>query len=119
MSRVLVFSDRLPTDPSWKGACTWEIIRALAEAHHEVTVFTTQSPELIPITHPRLTVARPASSFGVDKMGRWAQALLALRPEVIHTFALQKSNTWPSLSVWPYLDALSHASRSASGVNTV
>jgi hypothetical protein len=106
MARLAVLTDRLPDDPSWKGAYAWEIIRGLAESQHEVVVFTTEDPERVPVTHPRLTVARPAPSWSVDRMPRWAQALLNYRPEVIHTFALKESSLWPRLTVWPYLDAL-------------
>lgn len=105
MARLAVLTDRLPSDPSWKGAYTWEIIRQLCETQHEVAVFTTQDPDLIPLTHSRLTVARPASSFSAEKLPKWAQALLVYRPEVVQTFPLDQSSRWPSLSVWPYLDA--------------
>jgi hypothetical protein len=106
MARLAVLTDRLPDDPSWKGAYIWEIIRGLAESQHEVAVFTTEDPERISMTHPRLTVARPAPAWSVDRMARWAQALLNYRPEVIHTFALKESTLWPRLTVWPYLDVL-------------
>ncbi|MBX3022842.1 MAG: hypothetical protein KF799_14300 [Bdellovibrionales bacterium] len=106
MARLAVLTDRLPGDASWKGAYTWEIIRSLCESQHEVTVFTTENPEHIPLTHSRLTVARPARSFSADKLPRWTQALLVYRPEVIHTFPLQNTAHWPSLTVWPYLDAV-------------
>ena len=106
MARLAVLTDRLPDDPSWKGAYTWEIIRALSESQHEVVVFTPEDPERIAFTHPRLTVARPAPNWNAERLPRWAQALIQLRPEVIHTFALKPSTLWPALSVWPYLEAL-------------
>lgn len=106
MARLAVFTDRLPDDPSWKGAYTWEIIRTLCESQHEVAVFTTENPDLITLTHSRLTVGRPAPAFTADKLPKWAQAVLAYRPEVIHTFALRKTAVWPSLTIWPYLDAV-------------
>ena len=106
MARLAILIDRLPEDPSWKGAYLWQVVRALADSQHDVTVFTTEDPERVGITHARLTVARPASHFGVDKMGRWTQALLTLRPHIIHTFALNPTPRWPTLSVWPYLDSV-------------
>lgn len=106
MARLAILTDRLPRDPSWKGAVVWQIIRHLAESQHEVAVFTTESPEQISFTHSRLTVARPAPSFGVERLPRFAQALISYRPEVIHTFAVKRSSLWPSLTLWPYLDAV-------------
>lgn len=106
MAKVAVLTDRLPNDPSWKGAYTWEIIRQLAESQHEVRVFMTDDPDQIPFTHSRLTLARPAWSFGAERLPKWAQALIAFQPNVIHTFALKPSSAWPSLTVWPYLDAV-------------
>lgn len=106
MARVAVLTDRLPNDPSWKGAYTWEIIRGLVESQHEVAVFTTADPDRIPLVHPRLTVARPASTFTAEKMPRWSRALLSHQPQVVHTFALQPSTLWPALTIWPYMDAL-------------
>jgi hypothetical protein len=86
LARLAVFTDRLPNDPSWKGAYTWEIIRGLAESQHEVLVFTTHDPEQIPLTHPRLTVARPAPAFTVDSLPRWSQRVITLPPEFIQKF---------------------------------
>lgn len=106
MARLAVLTDRLPGDRDLKGAYAWEIIRALAESQHEVTVFTTHDPERIDVSHPRLNVARPANAFTVDKMPRWTQALLTCRPEVIHTFAPAARTAWPKFTVWPYLDAV-------------
>lgn len=106
MARVAVLTDRTAQDPSWKGAYIWQTIGHLAESQHEVIVFTTGDLDQIPITHPRLSVARPAPNFHVDRLKPWSQALIQFRPEVIHTFALNESAVWPSLTVWPYLDAL-------------
>jgi hypothetical protein len=69
-------------------------------------VFTTEDPEKISVVHPRLTVARPAPSWGVERLPRFAQALIQFRPEVIHTFALKPTRLWPKLTLWPYLEAL-------------
>lgn len=106
MARLAVLTDRSPDDPDWKGAYAWEIIRALAESQHEVAVFTTIAPETIGITHPRLTVARPAPSWALSGVTGWAAALLNFRPEIIHSFALTRAPIWPALTVWPYLEAI-------------
>lgn len=105
MARVTVLTDRLPDDRSWKGPCGWEIIRSLAESQHDVTVYTTENPECINVTHPRLNIARPAKSWSVDKLPKWTQAILVSQPEILHTFALKPSSMWQAASVWPYLDA--------------
>ncbi len=66
MARVLVFTDRTPDDDDWKGAFAWGLIRALAESQHQVLVLTTAEPELIGVSHPRLTVGRPAPNWGAQ-----------------------------------------------------
>lgn len=103
MARVLVFTDRTPDDDDWKGAFAWGLIRALAESQHQVLVLTTAEPELIRITHPRLTIGRPAPNWGAQHLPKFVQGLIMFRPDVIHTFALKKSRLPSALTIWPYL----------------
>lgn len=103
MAKLAVLTDRQPDDTDWKGAFIWRLILSLAESQHEVLVLTTQDPMEIPITHPLLTIAQPAESWRLDKLPKWAQALIQFRPEIIHTFALQPQRTWSQLTIWPYL----------------
>jgi|GEM_PF-5031255 len=103
MARVLVLTDRHPLDPDWKGAVAWNLILSLSESQHQVLVLTTQDPETIPISHPRLTIARPAKSWDARQLPKFLQGILLFRPEVIHTFAVKPSRLWKGLSIWPYL----------------
>lgn len=105
MARLAVLTDRLPSDTDWKGAHIWRLILALAESHHEVTVFTPLDPALIDCEHPRLNIARPADSWRLDRLLPWLQALMSFKPEVIHTFAPRPNSTWPTLTIWPYLNS--------------
>lgn len=103
MARVLVLTDRHPLDPDWKGAVAWKLILALSEAQHQVLVLTTLNPDSISITHPRLTIARPAKTWDARQLPKFLQGILLFKPEVIHTFALKPSRLWKTLTVWPYL----------------
>lgn len=105
MARVLILTDRHPLDPDWKGAVAWKLILSLSESQHQVLVLTTQDPETISITHPRLTIARPAKTWDARQLPKFLQGILLFRPEVIHTFALKPTRLWKSLSLWPYLHA--------------
>lgn len=106
MARLLVLTDLPPDDTAWKGALTWRIILSLAESHHEVMVLTPVELEKIQITHPRLLVTRPVDSWRVDQLPMIAKVLLTYQPQIIHSFAFQARSGWPSLSVWPYLNAM-------------
>lgn len=106
MARVLVLTDLNPQDTQWKGAVSWRIIQSLAESQHEVLVVTPLALENITLTHSRLTVTRPISSWRADQMIPLSRVLLRFRPQVIHTFALEPSRMWPNLTLWPYLTAL-------------
>ncbi len=105
MARVLVLTDRHPLDPDCKGAVAWNLILSLSESQHQVLVLTTQDPETIPITHPRLTIARPANSWHARHLPKFLQGILFFQPEVIHTFSLKPSRLWQGLTLWPYLHA--------------
>jgi hypothetical protein len=105
MAKLAVLTDRGPSDLDWKGAYIWKVILSLAESQHEVLVLTPLDPELIPLTHPRLTVIRPAVSWRLDHLTKWLMALLQFRPEVIHTFAPLNSSQWSFASIWPYLNS--------------
>lgn len=104
MARVLVLTDRHPLDSDWKGAVAWKLILALSEAQHQVLVLTTLDPETISITHPRLTIARPAKTWDARQLPKFLQGILLFKPEVIHTFALKPSRLWKTLTIWPYLN---------------
>ncbi len=103
MARVLVLTDRQPADFEWKGAFAWDLIRSLAESQHQVLVLTTEDPGQIEVSHPRLTIARPAKSWGVQNLPKFLQAILMFRPEVICTITPQASSLPKGLSIWPYL----------------
>ena len=105
MARVLVLTDRLPKDTDWKGAYTWDIIMQLAESQHEVMALTTSDVSEITLSHPRLTIARPAPSFGVGHLPMWIKSILGFHPEVIHTFALKPDRRPAWTTVWPFLNA--------------
>lgn len=105
MAKLAVLTDRRHDDTDWKGAFTWRLILSLAESQHEVLVLTTQDPIEIPVTHPLLTVAQPADSWRLDKLPKWAQALLQFKPEIIHTFAFHPQHNWSQLTIWPYLNS--------------
>ncbi len=104
MARVLVLTDRHPLDPDWKGAIAWKLILSLSESQHQVLVLTTQDPESIMITHPRLTIASPAKTWDARQFPKFLQGILLFRPEIIHTFAVRPSRLWKGLSIWPYLN---------------
>jgi len=104
MARVLVLTDRHPLDSDWKGAVAWNLIRSLAESQHQVLVLTTLDPETIDVTHPRLTIARPAQSWSAAALPKFLQGILLFQPEVVHTFAVKPSRLWQSLTLWPYLN---------------
>jgi hypothetical protein len=106
MAKVLVLTDRTPDDTDWKGALTWRTILALAECQHEVLVATPAPFERIGVTHPRLNIIRPIQSWAVSQLPKLAKTLLTYRPDVVHTFALNRSKLWPSLSLWPFFSAL-------------
>ena len=106
MARVLVLTDRTPSDPEWKGAFIWRTILSLAECHHEVLVATPVLSDLIPFTHPRLNIIRPVTSWRIDQLPKLIKAIFSFRPDIIHTFALTSSRLWPSLSVWPFLSMI-------------
>ncbi len=90
MARLLVFADREPGDAEWKGSVVWDTIQSLAEAHHEVLALTPLDLSLLEsVSHPRLTLAQPAPSFGLRYMGRWLRAILQFQPQIVHTFALR------------------------------
>jgi hypothetical protein len=103
MARVLVLTDRHPLDTDWKGAVAWNLILSLSESQHQVLVLTTQDPETIHITHPRLTIARPAKTWDARHLPKFLKGILLFRPEIIHTFALKPSRLWKGLTIWPYL----------------
>ncbi len=103
MARVLVLTDRLPADPDWKGAFAWNLIRNLAESQHQVLVLTTRDLSQLNVSHPLLTVARPASSWRIDHLPKFLQAIFLFKPEVVHTFAPRPAKLWPALSMWPVL----------------
>jgi hypothetical protein len=103
--RVLVLTDRTPADDDWKGAFAWKLILSLAESQHQVLVFTTADPDSIGITHPRLSIGRPAPGWGAQHLPKFIQGIIMFRPEVIQTFAMKPSKLWPSLTVWPYLNS--------------
>jgi hypothetical protein len=103
MAKVLVLTDRGPNDFEWKGAFAWNLIRSLAESQHEVLVLTTEDTAEISLTHPRLTIARPASSWGVHYLPKFLQAIFLFQPEVICTVTPQAPKRWSGLSIWPYL----------------
>lgn len=104
MARVLILTDRHPEDADWKGAMAWSLIRSLCESQHQVLVLTTLDPESISISHPRLTLARPAPSWAVSHLPQFIQAIMLFNPDVIHTFALKPSRLWKNLTLWPYLN---------------
>ncbi len=103
--RVAVFTDRVEQDPDWKGAYVWQIILGLIESHHEVLVLTNNS-QISQATHSRLLITHPAPSWSVRYLPRVVQTVLSFKPEVIHTFALRADTRWPSLTIWPFLAAL-------------
>lgn len=105
MARVLVLTDRLPSDHDWKGAFTWKLILSLAESQHQVLVLTTAETEAIGITHPRLSIGRPAPSWAAQHLPKFLQGILMFRPEVVQTFAMRPSKLWPALTIWPYLNS--------------
>lgn len=105
MARVLVLTDRLPDDHDWKGAFTWKLILSLAESQHQVLVLTTADTEAIGITHPRLSIGRPAPSWTAQHLPKFLQGILMFRPEVVQTFALKPSKLWPAMTIWPYLNS--------------
>lgn len=119
MARILVFTDRHPEDPDWKGAIAWNLIQSLAESQHQVLVFTTRDPEAIDVRHPRLTIARPANSWRADHLPKFLQGILLFRPEVIHTFALHPSRSWKGLTIWPYLHTALKALPSLKRFSTI
>lgn len=106
MARVLVLTDRQPSDPDWKGAFAWSLIRSLADSQHQVLVLTTVDIDTIEISHPRLTIARPAKSWQALYFPKFLQAIMMFRPEVIHTFVGRPSRLPGALTVWPYLHSL-------------
>lgn len=101
MARLAVFIDRPLSDREWKGAFAWKIALALAESQHEVLALTTEDPARIELSHPRMTVVRPAPAFSARYFPDWIRALLPFNPDVIHTFALKHP---PLLSVWPLIN---------------
>ncbi len=103
MARVVILTDRMPGDLDWKGDVVWQIVRSLAESQHDVQVFTTEDPDQVPFSHPRMNVARPANSWGVETLLKWTQAILSFKPDVIHTFALKPQKRWSWLSIFPIL----------------
>lgn len=104
MARLAVLVDRPPHDPEWKGTVAWNIILALAEAQHEVLALTTCDLNQIEVQHPRLNMARPASSFGLQYIPRWLRAIFQFQPQVIHTFGLKNKGP-KALTVWPMLES--------------
>ncbi len=104
MARLAVLIDRPPQDPEWKGAMAWNIILSLAESQHEVLALTTCDLGEIEIAHPRLNMARPASSFGLQHLPKWLRAIFQFQPQVVHTFAL-KNHRARALTVWPMLES--------------
>lgn len=109
MARLVALTDRRPDDTDWKGAFIWRLILALAESQHEVLVLTSENPESLPFTHPRLTVARPIEKWSADHLPKLAQAMVQFRPEILHTFALRPNRLWSPLTVWPYMNAVAGA----------
>lgn len=105
MAKVLVLTDRSPLDLEWKGAFGWDLIRSLAESQHQVLVLTTEDLNQIGVTHPRLTVARPAKSWGLQYLPKFIQAIFLFQPEVIFTLSPKAGPKISGLSIWPYLDA--------------
>jgi hypothetical protein len=104
MARLAVLIDRPPRDSEWKGAVAWNIILSLAESQHEVLALTTCELGEIDIDHPRLNVARPAPSFGLQHLPKWLRAIFQFQPEVVHTFALRPVRGPRALTVWPMLE---------------
>lgn len=119
MARVAVLIDRPPGCPEWKGWAAWALINALAESQHELQVFTPLDPGQIGVTHARVGVARPASSFAVKTLPNWLRALVSFRPDVIHTFAPRATGQWPKLTCWPYLEGVSSLLPGARRIATV
>jgi hypothetical protein len=118
VARLLVLTDRLDSDPDWKGAVIWQTIMSLAESQHEVLVATPLSLEYIQQTHPRLTVIQPIRSWRVDQLPRLIKTILSYQPQVIHSFALQPSRTLTPLTVWPYLTGMCKALPGVRRVST-
>jgi hypothetical protein len=105
VAKLLVLTDRNPNDYEWKGAFAWDLIRSLAESQHQVLVLTTEDLDEINVTHPRLTVARPAKSWGLQYLPKFLQAILLYQPEVICTLSPRSGIQLKGLTIWPYLDA--------------
>lgn len=105
MAKVLVLTDRTPLDHEWKGAFGWDLIRSLAESQHQVLVLTTEDLDQIHVSHPRLTVARPAKSWGLQYLPKFIQAVFMFQPEVIFTLSPKAGKNFSGLTIWPYLDA--------------
>lgn len=109
-----MFTDRSPHDPEWKGAFIWRTILSLAETQHEVLVATPLALVDIPFSHPRLNIIRPINSWRLDQLPKLIKVIFGHRPDVLHTFALQQSRLWPSLSVWPFLTMIPAKKRVAT-----
>ncbi|MGE4132523.1 MAG: hypothetical protein AB7F86_12845 [Bdellovibrionales bacterium] len=108
MAKILAIVDREPPDPDWKGAFAWQSILSLAESQHEVLVMTTAKPEVLEISHPRLTIARPCESWSLRATWPVLQTVLSFQPQIIHTFALKPpSSSWNS--IWPLIQSLGQA----------
>ncbi|HMN69983.1 MAG TPA: hypothetical protein PKC28_15685, partial [Bdellovibrionales bacterium] len=105
MARVLVFVDRAPGDPEWKGAFAWDLIRGLAESQHQVLALTILDPSEVDISHPRLTIARPAPSWNVMFAPRFLRAVIGFRPEIVHSIGLRSARGFAPLTVWPILNS--------------
>src|SRR4051812_6517722 len=103
MARLLILTDRESDDTDWKARVVWRIIESLAEAHHEVLVASPVAFDQPPVSHPRLNVIRPITSWRIDQLPKLAKVLLTFQPNVVQTFALQDNGLWPKLSIWPYL----------------
>lgn len=105
MARLLVLTDRLPGDLDWKGAFTWDLIRSLAESQHQVLALTTEDPGEFNVSHPRLTIARPGKSWGVQYLPKFLQAILLFQPDVVCTITPKNSLQLKGLTIWPYLQS--------------
>jgi len=119
VARVLVLTDLSADDQSWKGPVAWQIILSLVQSQHEVRVLMPRSNQEIPFTHPLLTVVQPVTSWRLDQLPSLLRAVIQFRPDILQTFAPMASQTWPAMTVWPFLTRMAQLTPRLRRVSTL
>jgi hypothetical protein len=94
MARIAFFIEQLPPHADDISTFAYELIRSLADQHHDIRIFSTyHEKKLLPKSHPRIEILRPFQTWSWLEALRVIPLLMEFRPEILHLIQPSKKMT--------------------------